>query len=44
MIAGATPMSHAQKVITTTFMDWADEDSLVGSVFEVEAGKVVSRR
>jgi DNA replication and repair protein RecF len=35
--------SHAQKIITTTFMDWADEESLEGSVFEVEAGKVARR-
>jgi DNA replication and repair protein RecF len=35
--------SHAQKIITTTFMDWVDEESLEGSVFEVEAGKVARR-
>jgi DNA replication and repair protein RecF len=35
--------SHAQKIITTTFMDWADEDSLTGSVFEVEGGKMAAR-
>ena len=35
--------SHSQKVITTTFMDWADEASLEGSVYEIEAGKVMAR-
>jgi DNA replication and repair protein RecF len=35
--------SHAQKVITTTFMDWADEESLGGAVYEVEGGKATRR-
>jgi DNA replication and repair protein RecF len=35
--------SHSQKVITTTFMDWADEASLEGSVFEVESGRLAPR-
>ncbi len=30
--------AHAQKIITTTFMDWAGEDGVRGSVFEVEGG------
>ena len=36
--------SHAQKIITTTFMDWVDEETLAGSVFEVDAGRVAGRR
>ena len=36
--------AHGQKIITTTFTDWVDEESLQGSVFEVEAGKVAGRR
>ncbi|WP_170156929.1 DNA replication/repair protein RecF [Roseimicrobium gellanilyticum] len=33
----------AQKIITTTFVDWADEESLQGSVFEVESGRLTQR-
>jgi DNA replication and repair protein RecF len=35
--------SHAQKIITTTFTDWTDEQTLGGSVLEVEEGKVAER-
>ncbi|MFZ4767240.1 MAG: DNA replication/repair protein RecF [Roseimicrobium sp.] len=31
---------HAQKIITTTFIDWADEAALGGAVWEVNAGKL----
>jgi DNA replication and repair protein RecF len=35
--------SHAQKIVTTTFTDWAQEQSLAGSVLEVEGGGVRER-
>lgn len=35
--------SHAQKIITTTFTDWADEESLAGDVFEIESGRITPR-
>jgi DNA replication and repair protein RecF len=35
--------SHSQKVITTTFMDWVDDATLDGVVFQIEAGRVISR-
>jgi len=31
---------HAQKVITTTFVDWAEDAELGGSVVHVEGGKI----
>ncbi len=34
---------HAQKIITTTFVDWVGEGSLSGRVFEVEAGRLTVR-
>jgi len=35
--------SHTQKVITTTFTDWADEESLAARVYEVESGRIAAR-
>lgn len=35
--------SHAQKIITTTFVDWVGEDVLPGAVYEVEEGTVALR-
>lgn len=35
--------SHAQKIITTTFVDWVGEEILPGSVLEVEDGRVTPR-
>lgn len=32
--------AHGQKVITTTFTDWASETGVEGSVFEVEQGRL----
>ncbi|HSI62032.1 MAG TPA: DNA replication and repair protein RecF, partial [Candidatus Saccharimonadia bacterium] len=32
--------SHAQKIITTTFVDWAGESGLDALIYEVEAGSV----
>lgn len=34
---------HAQKIITTTFTDWADEERFQGSVIEVESGRLAPR-
>jgi len=34
--------SHAQKIITTTFMDWAEEAELGGTIYHVEAGTLKS--
>ena len=34
---------HAQKIITTTFLDWVEEGGLPGRVFEVESGTVTAR-
>lgn len=34
--------THAQKIITTTFVDWVGEGALSGQVFEVEAGTVTA--
>jgi DNA replication and repair protein RecF len=35
---------QSQKIITTTFVDWADESGLDALIYEVEAGQVAPRR
>lgn len=33
---------HGQKIITTTFVDWADELTLNGAIWRIEAGQILA--